>query len=159
LNPRDPAQFVERELLKLALQHPELVSPAFDQYGEDEFPTEPYTAVRRAIGKSGGTAYGVSLPDFTGAVRTACPDDQVRGLVNELTVEPIRSRRAPDALYAGEFLVKLRLQAVERRVAEVRAHLRRIEGRGSAEESAVQGELWALEQYGQQLRTRGAAAL
>ncbi|MGV9264343.1 DNA primase [Kitasatospora sp. NPDC003701] len=160
LNPRDPAQFVERELLKLALQHPDLVSPAFDHYGEDEFPTPPYTAVRRAIGQAGGAAYGATLADFTGTVRDVAPDDQVRSLVTELIVEPVRSRRKVDAIYAGEFLVKLRLLAVDRRVDEVRAHLQRLGTRASAEElHAVQTELWQLQQYGQGLRSRGAAAL
>ncbi|WP_405013431.1 DNA primase [Kitasatospora sp. NBC_01539] len=160
LDPRDPAQFVERELLKLALQHPDLVSPAFDQYAEEEFPTPPYRAVRQAVGAAGGAAYGAALPDFTATVREACPDDEVRRLVTELTVEPIRSRRKADVLYAGEFLVKLRLQAVDRRVAEVRAHLQRLGSRASAEEmNAVQSELYALQQYGHQLRSRGTAAL
>ncbi|MDH6705463.1 DNA primase [Kitasatospora sp. MAA19] len=160
LNPRDPAQFVERELLKLALQHPDLVSPAFDHYGDDEFPTLPYTAVRQAIAKAGGAAYGATLPDFTNAVREAAPDDQVRSLVTELTVEPVRSRRKVDAIYAGEFLVKLRLLAVDRRIAEVRGYLQRLGHRADAEQlHAVQTELWQLQQYGQQLRSRGAAAL
>ncbi|WP_030233545.1 DNA primase [Streptomyces sp. NRRL S-350] len=160
LNPRDPAQFVERELLKLALQHPDLVSPAFDHYGDDEFPTPPYTAVRQAIAKAGGAAYGATLPDFTSAVREAAPDDQVRSLVTELTVEPVRSRRKADAIYAGEFLVKLRLLAVDRRVAEVRGYLQRLGPRADAEQlHAVQTELWQLQQYGQQLRSQGAAAL
>ncbi|MEV7183256.1 DNA primase [Kitasatospora sp. NPDC093102] len=160
LNPRDPAQFVERELLKLALQHPDLVSPAFDHYGEDEFPTPPYAAVRQAIAKAGGAAYGAGLPDFTSAVREAAPDDQVRSLVTELTVEPVRSRRKADAIYAGEFLVKLRLLAVDRRITEVRGYLQRLGPRAEAEQlHAVQTELWQLQQYGQQLRSRGAAAL
>ncbi|MER5864442.1 DNA primase [Kitasatospora sp. NPDC002040] len=160
LDPKDPAQFVERELLKLALQHPDLVSPAFDNYGDEEFPTPPYTAVRRAIRQTGGAAYGATLPDFTSTVREACPDDQVRSLVTELTVEPIRTRRAPDVVYAGEFLVKLRLQAVDRRIAEVRGQLQRLGNRGTPEElAAVQGELWALQQYAQGLRTHGSAGL
>ncbi|MFD9687742.1 DNA primase [Kitasatospora sp. NPDC059146] len=160
LNPRDPAQFVERELLKLALQHPELVSPAFDQYGDDEFPTPPYTAVRQAIAKAGGTGYGAAAPDFTGAVREASPDDQVRSLVTELTVEPVRSLRKADAVYAGEFLVKLRLLAVDRRIAEVRGYLQRLGHRADAEQlHAVQTELWQLQQYGDQLKSRGAGAL
>ncbi|MER7754233.1 DNA primase [Kitasatospora sp. NPDC097643] len=160
LNPRDPAQFVERELLKLALQHPDLVSPAFDHYGDDEFPTPPYTAVRQAVAKAGGAAYGATLPDFTSAVREAAPDDRVRSLVTELTVEPVRSRRKADAVYAGEFLVKLRLLAVDRRIAEVRGYLQRLGPRAEAEQlHAVQTELWQLQQYGQQLRSRGAAAL
>ncbi|WP_344462478.1 DNA primase [Kitasatospora kazusensis] len=160
LNPKDPAQFVERELLKLALQHPDLVSPAFDNYGDEEFPTPPYAAVRAAVRQAGGAAYGATLPDFTAVVREVCPDDQVRRLVTELTVEPIRTRRAADAIYAGEFLVKLRLQAVDRRIAEVRAQLQRLGNRSSAEEmNAVQSELWALQQYGQGLRSRGFEGL
>ncbi|MET8539683.1 DNA primase [Kitasatospora sp. NPDC004799] len=160
LNPRDPAQFVERELLKLALQHPDLVSPAFDHYGEDEFPTPPYTAVRQAIAKAGGAAYGATLPDFTSAVREAAPDDRVRSLVTELTVEPVRSRRKADAVYAGEFLVKLRLLAVDRRITEVRGYLQRLGPRAEAEQlHAVQTELWQLQQYGDQLKSRGAAGL
>ncbi|MFJ8430511.1 DNA primase [Kitasatospora sp. NPDC094019] len=160
LNPRDPAQFVERELLKLALQHPDLVSPAFDNYAEDEFPTPPYTAVRRAVGQAGGAAYGATLADFTSVVREVCPDDRVRSLVTELTVEPVRSRRKVDAVYAGEFLVKLRLLAVDRRVDEVRAHLQRLGNRAAPEDlHAVQTELWQLQQYGQSLRSGGSAAL
>ncbi|GAA1384639.1 DNA primase [Kitasatospora putterlickiae] len=160
LNPRDPAQFVERELLKLALQHPDLVAPAFDNYAEDEFPTPPYTAVRRAIGQAGGAAYGATLADFTAVVREVSPDDRVRSLVTELTVEPVRSRRKVDAVYAGEFLVKLRMLAVDRRVGEVRAHLQRLGNRAAPEElHAVQTELWQLQQYGQSLRSLGAAAL
>ena len=161
LNPRDPAQFVERELLKLALQHPALVAPTFDFYAQDEFPTPPYGQVRAAIAAAGGVAVGAASPDaWSGLVRAAAPDDGVRGLITELTVEPVRTRRAADALYAGEFLVKLRLQAVDRRVADCRAHLQRLGPRATAEQlSAVQGELWALQQYGQGLRERGAAAL
>ncbi|WP_328956913.1 DNA primase [Kitasatospora purpeofusca] len=160
LNSRDPAQFVERELLKLALQHPDLVAPAFDNYAEDEFPTPPYTAVRRAIGQAGGAAYGATLADFTSVVREICPDDRVRSLVTELTVEPVRSRRKVDAVYAGEFLVKLRLLAVDRRVDEVRAHLQRLGNRAAPEDlHAVQTELWQLQQYGQSLRSGGSAAL
>ncbi|MFF8769147.1 DNA primase [Kitasatospora sp. NPDC015120] len=160
LDPRDPNQFVERETLKLALQYPELVSPAFDNYGEDEFVTPPYAEVRRVIGRAGGVAYGTTVADFTGVVREACPDDTVRSLVTELTVEPVRSVRKADAIYAGNFLVTLRLHAVDRRVAEVRAHLQRIGTRAAPEElQAVQGELFALQQYGHRLRSHGAAAL
>ncbi|PYC73891.1 DNA primase [Streptomyces tateyamensis] len=160
LDPRDPAGFVERELIKLALQYPELVSPAFDQYGEDEFTAPPYAAVRRAIGRAGGAAYGASVPNFLALVQEAAEDSQIRGLVTELTVEPIRTRRKPDALYAGEFLVRLRRAAVQRRVTEVRGQLQRLGNRVSPEELApVQQELWALQQYDDNLKTRGAAGL
>ncbi|MEZ0091659.1 DNA primase [Streptacidiphilus sp. EB129] len=161
LNPRDPAQFVERELLKLALQYPALVAPTFDFFAEEEFPTPPYATVRAAIAAAGGVAAGAAAPDaWSPTVREAAPDEAVRGLITELTVEPVRTRRAADEVYAGEFLVKLRLQAVDRRVADCRAHLQRLGPRATPEQlSAVQGELWALQQYGQGLRERGASAL
>jgi DNA primase len=161
LDPRNPAQFVERELLKLALQFPALVAPTFDAYAEEEFPTPPYAMVRAAIADAGGVAAGAAAPDaWSPRVREAAPDDAVRGLITELTVEPVRTRRAADALYAGEFLVNLRLQAVDRRIADCRAHMQRL-GAGASEEqlSAVRGELWQLQQYRQALRDRGAAAL
>ncbi|WP_327069348.1 DNA primase [Kitasatospora sp. NBC_01250] len=160
LDPRDPAQFVERELLKLAMQHPELVSPAFDQYGEEEFTAPPYAAVRRSIGKAGGTTYGAALPHFLTQVQENAENDQIRSLINELTVEPVRTRRKPDEIYAGEFLVKLRRASVSRRVQEVRAQLQRLGSRATAEELApVQQELWALQQYDDNLKTRGSAGL
>ncbi len=156
LDLRSPAHRVERELLKLALQHPQLVSPAFDAYGEDEFTAPPYTAVRRAIAEAGGAESADA--DYLARVRDVAPDDTVRGMVTELAVEAVM-HKAPD-IYAGEVLVRVRLLAVERRVAEVRASLTRLGPRADeARLAAVQGELWALQQYGQRLREQGAAAL
>jgi DNA primase len=156
LDLRSPAHRVERELLKLALQHPVLVSPAFDAYGEDEFTAPPYVAVRRAIAEAGGAE--AADAEFLARVRDVAPDDTVRGMVTELAVEPVM-HKAPD-IYAGEVLVRVRLLAVDRRVSEVRASLARLGHRADeAQLAAVQGELWALQQYGQRLREQGAAAL
>jgi DNA primase len=149
---------VERELLKLALQHPGLVSPAFDAFGEDEFTAPPYALVRRAIAEAGG-AEGADEAYLT-RVRDAAPDDAMRALVTELAVEELRTRREPDWIYAGEQLVTVRLHAVERRITEVRGHLRRLGPRADpAQEAAVTNELWALQQYERGLRDKGAAAL
>jgi DNA primase len=158
LDLRSPAHRVERELLKLALQHPHLVSPAFDAYGEDEFTGAPYAVVRRVIADAGGVA--AADGEYLARVRDLAPDDTVRALVTELAVEQLITRRAVDALYAGEQLVAVRLQAVDRRIAEVRANLARLGPRAdTATLAAVQNELWALQQYGQRLREQGAVAL
>src|SRR5581483_5579616 len=127
-DPRDPRRQVERELLKLALQTPALVAPVLDAFGEDEFPTPAYRAVRAAVAAAGGVAYGADGAGdaWVGLVREACPDGAVRALVTELAVEPLRTRREADALYAGGFLVSLRAAAVDRRVSEVRGHLSRL---------------------------------
>ncbi|MFC0600939.1 DNA primase [Streptomyces palmae] len=158
LNLRSPAHRVERELLKLALQRPELVSPAFDAYGEDEFTGPPYAAVRRAIEEAGGTT--AADADYLARVRETAPDDTVRAMVTELAVEPLHTRRDPDEAYAGVQLVAVRLAAVNQRVTEVRGTLQRLGQHADPQQlAAVQNELWVLQQYGQALRERGAAAL
>lgn len=157
---RNPIYATERELLKLALQRPELVSPAFDAYGVDEFTAAPYAAVRQAILDAGGAEYGMQDPqEYLVRVREAAPDDTVRAMVTELAVEAIM-RRTVDENYAGEQLVTVRRRAVERRVQEIQITARRLEAGGDpAQLAAVHNELWVLQQYDQSLKTRGAEAL
>ncbi|AJE40564.1 DNA primase [Streptomyces nodosus] len=160
LNLRNPVYATERELLKLALQQPELVSPAFDAYGVDEFTAAPYAAVRRTILEAGGAEWGVQDPqEYLVRVREAAPDDTVRAMVTELAVEAIL-RRTVDEAYAGTVLVTVRRRAVERRVRDVQSTLTRLGHQADpAQLSAVQNELWVLQQYDQALRERGATAL
>ncbi|MFF8383528.1 DNA primase [Streptomyces kanasensis] len=160
LNLRSPAHRTERELLKLALQYPALVSPAFDAYGADEFTAPPYAAVRRTIAEAGGAEQGVhDAAGYVARVRDAAPDDTVRALVTELAVEVIHGRTV-DETYAGDHLVQVRLRAVDRRIRDVQGSLTRLGGQGDPERfAAVQNELWVLQQYAQSLRNRGADAL
>ncbi|MFI6247827.1 DNA primase [Streptomyces sp. NPDC051016] len=160
LNLRNAVYATERELLKLALQRPELVSPAFDAYGLDEFTAEPYAAVRLAIMEAGGAEYGVQDPqEYLVRVRETAPDDTVRAMVTELAVEAIM-RRTVDENYAGEQLVTVRRRAVDRRIHEIQITLTRLGSGGDpAQLASVQNELWVLQQYGQALREQGAAAL
>ncbi|MEU0665473.1 DNA primase [Streptomyces lavendulocolor] len=160
LNLRSPAHRTERELLKLALQHPALVSPAFDAYGADEFTAPPYAAVRRTIAEAGGAEQGIgNAAEYLARVRDAAPDDTVRALVTELAVEVIHGRTV-DETYAGDQLVQVRLRAVDRRIRDVQGSLARLGTHGDPDHlAAVQNELWVLQQYGQSLRNHGAAAL
>ena len=160
IDPRDKVQLVERELLKLALQHPELVSPAFDAYDETEFTIPAYAQVHQAIAAAGGVERAGD--GWLARVRSAAPDDTVRMLVTELAVEQPHtpSGRVPDEIYAGEQLVTVRRRAVLRRVDEIRATQKRLSERASpAELAAVTSELWALQQYERALRDVGPAAL
>ncbi|MGW7523793.1 DNA primase [Streptomyces sp. NPDC054783] len=157
---RNPVYAAERELLKLALQRPELVSPAFDAYGTDEFTAPPYAAVRQTIAEAGGAEYGVQDPqEYLVRVREAAPDDTARAMVTELAVEPIL-RRTVDETYAGTVLVQIRRRAVERRIHDIQSQLTRLATGGDpAQLAAVQNEMWVLQQYDQALRERGAEAL
>ncbi|MEW2623553.1 DNA primase [Streptomyces sp. NPDC048106] len=157
---RNPVYAAERELLKLALQRPELVSPAFDAYGVDEFTAPPYAAVRQTIAEAGGAEYGASDPqEYLVRVREAAPDDTARAMVTELAVEPIL-RRTVDETYAGTVLVQIRRRAVERRIRDIEFQMTRLSSGGDPSQlAAVQNEMWILQQYDQSLRERGAEAL
>ncbi|MFF8943308.1 DNA primase [Streptomyces sp. NPDC014864] len=164
LHLRNPVHATERELLKLALQRPELVSPAFDAYGVDEFTAPPYAAVRQAVLDAGGAEYGVQDPqEYLVRVRELAPDDSVRAMVTELAVEAImmpRGAKGADEVYAGAQLVTVRRRAVERRVRDIQSRLTRLGAGGDpAELAAVQNELWVLQQYDQALRVHGTDAL
>ncbi|MCF3961104.1 DNA primase [Streptomyces fuscigenes] len=157
---RNPVYATERELLKLALQRPELVTPAFDAYEIDEFTAPPYAEVRACIDQAGGAEQGCAdVRDYLARVREAAPDDGVRKLVTELAVEVFRGKSI-DELYAGQQLVQVRIRAVDRRIQDVTSALTRLGNGGDPQQyTAVQNELWVLQQYGQTLRNHGVAAL
>ncbi|MEU8704864.1 DNA primase [Streptomyces sp. NPDC048565] len=160
LNLRSPAHRTERELLKLALQKPALVSPAFDAYGVDEFTAPPYAAVRQCIAEAGGAELGVAeTREYLVQVLDATPDDTVRKLVTELAVEVFHGKSI-DESYAGQHLVKVRLRAVDRRIDDVQGSLARLGSNVAPDHlAAAQNEVWVLQQYAQSLRSHGADAL
>ncbi|MGA5899965.1 DNA primase [Streptomyces venetus] len=164
LHLRNPVYATERELLKLALQYPQLVSPTFDAYGVDEFTAPPYAAVRQAILDAGGAEFGAhDQQDYLIRVREAAPDDRVRAMVTELAVESVmlpRGVKEVNESYAGDQLVTVRRRAVARRIKDMHSTFTRLgTGDDSAQLAAVQNELWVLEKYDRALRDHGAAAL
>ncbi|MFE5089412.1 DNA primase [Streptomyces sp. NPDC056638] len=160
LNLRSPAHRTERELLKLALQKPALVSPAFDAYGADEFTAPPYAAVRQCIAEAGGAEMGVpETREYLVQVLDAAPNDTVRNLVTELAVEVFHGKTI-DETYAGMQLVQVRLRAVDRRINDVQGSLARLGSNVAPDHlAAAQNEVWVLQQYAQALRNNGADAL
>ncbi|MET7637953.1 DNA primase [Streptomyces sp. NPDC005438] len=156
LHLRNKAQLTERELLKLALQHPQLVAPAFDAYLPDEFTAPPYAQVRRAIEEAGGVE--AADRDYLDRVREAAPDDTVRSLITELAVESPRLRRQVDETYAGMQLVAVRRAAVNERIRELEGSALRLESEGG-DSTELRREIWALQRYGTGLAERGAEAL
>ncbi|MFE4669981.1 DNA primase [Streptomyces sp. NPDC056716] len=159
LNLRNPVYATERELLKLALQRPELVAPAFDAYGVDEFTAAPYAAVREAILDAGGADLGTADPqEYVARVREAAPDDTVRAMVTELAVEVIL-RKTVDEQYAGFQLVAVRRRAVTRRLEDLQSRLTRLSYEDPAEAAAVQNEMMVLTRYDRALQDEGPSAL
>ncbi len=155
--PGERPLLVDREALKTALQYPALAAAAFDELPPEAFDHPAYVAVRAAIAGAGGTAKGAAEPGerWVGLVLEAAANDAVRSVVTELAVEPLRLAGEPDARYVDEQVSYLRERMVQRRVAEVRSQLQRIDPEAD-EYQQVFGELVQLEQQRRSLRERAA---
>ncbi len=85
---------MERELLKLALQQPALVSAAgFDDLDPAAYLHPAYRLLATAITAAGGTGVGRSGADWVTTVHGVATDDVVAALVPELAVEQVLLRR------------------------------------------------------------------
>jgi DNA primase len=158
----DPVIQVEREALKLAVQRPALCGPAFDAIDPGSFTAAPHAAVRALIDACGGTGAVVDARQWVSQLRDTAPDDQTRGFVTRLAVEPLRVPRAdgePDARYADAVLARLEEIAVSRRISQIKSRLQRLNPVESAAYNRTFGDLVAMEQRRKSLLERAAGAL
>ena len=145
-DPRDPTLQVEREALKVAVQRPALLGPAFDQLDPLAFTHLAYGEVRDAVAKAGGTGSTAGGDVWVNAVLEAANDDRVRALITELVVEPILAATEPDERYARAQLAQLRVRAVDRQIADVKSRLQRLNPIEAASEyNRLFGDLVTLE--------------
>ena len=149
----DPRSLVEREALKLALQEPVLAGPMFDAVDETVYAHPVHAAVRLAIASVGGAASAAGGPGWIEAVRDASGDLAAKAVVGELAVEPLRNDGALDPRYVVVQVSRLQLFAVNRRVADVKSRLQRVNPVTEADEyHRLFGELLSLEQHARALR-------
>jgi DNA primase len=148
---RDPILAVQREALKCALQEPGLVSAWYASVEPEAYPDPTLRAVHEAIATAGGPRPElVGLP-WVDAVLAACPDDDVRGRVRGLAVEPLPVSQEADARYATSVIARLLEMDAARRIGELRGKLQRLE-EGAPEQAAAFADLMALESYRRDLR-------
>ncbi|HEY5186276.1 MAG TPA: DNA primase [Actinomycetes bacterium] len=158
-HPDDRDLLVDREALKLGLQHPALIGPSLDALEPAAFAHPAYVAVKRALDDAGGmVAAGGGGEAWVAAVREAAANDAVRSVVTELAVEPTRVDGDPDDRYAAEQVARLQERQLTRRVVELKSRLQRINPEESEEYNKVFGELIALEQQRRLLRDRAIGA-
>ncbi|SDS71565.1 DNA primase [Actinopolymorpha singaporensis] len=159
-DPNEPRLSAERELLKLVVQSPTVVGPAFDALEESDFTHPAYVAVRRASAGAGGVGTSAGGDAWVSALADHSPDDAVRGLVTALAVEPLRAAGTPDQRYAGSLLARVQELAVARRIADVKSKLQRMNPVEQTEAyNKLFGELVALEQHRRGLRERAVGGL
>jgi DNA primase len=155
-----PRSLVERETLKLALQEPALSGPMFDAVDHTAYAHPVHEAVRLAIAEAGGAASATSGPGWIEAVRDACGDLGAQAIVGELAVEPLRVDGDPTPTYVAVQLAQLQLFALNRRIADAKSRLQRVNPVTNQEEyNQLFGELVSLEQHARALREQTSGGL
>ena len=150
-DPRDPRLSIERDTLKLVVQHPTLVGRLANPVDESDFTHGAYRAVWRCISESGGAPSAGA--DWAVRLREATADDRVKGLVTALAVEPIPSPKQPTEQYVRQHVARLRELTALRRIAELKSRLQRTNPiEEAADYNRMFGELVALEQHRRELR-------
>jgi DNA primase len=160
---RDPVVQIEREALKLAVQRPALCGPVFDALGAGCFTAPVHAAAFGIVAGCGGAGTAPGGREWAERLRNAAPDDQVRGFMTQLAVEPLQAPRAdgePDARYASEVLARIEELAVSRQIAQIKSRLQRMNPvTEQAEYGRMFGDLIALEQRHRVLIDPAADAL
>ncbi|HEX5292537.1 MAG TPA: DNA primase [Streptosporangiaceae bacterium] len=160
---RDPVLQIEREALKLAVQRPALCGPVFDALGAACFTAPVHAAAFEIVVGCGGAGSAPGGREWAERLRNAAGDDQLRGFVTQLAVEPLQAPRAdgePDARYASEVLARIEELAVSRQIAQIKSRLQRMNPvTEQAEYHRMFGDLIALEQRHRVLIDPAADAL
>ena len=154
--PNDPATAVQREALKCALQEPGLSSGWYATVEASAFPHPAYLSVHDAVMAAGGPQPGLADAVWIQAVLDACPDDDVRTRVRELSVDPMPVSNAADARYITSVIARLLELDASRRIEDLRGRVQRADV-GSPQRDALFAELMSLEAYRRDLREQGEA--
>jgi DNA primase len=137
VNLTDPILVLEREVLKVKLQISDLASSWVD-LEQNAFSYPAYDALRKVI-DSTDTFTTESLLD-------KCDSDEMKSLVTELTVEPIRTDGEVSDRYITSIFARLREVALTRAIGEIKSTLQRLNPVENDEQyQEIFGQLVAME--------------
>lgn len=150
---RDPRFALERDLLKLVIQHGRVVGGSLADVGANDFTHPVYRTVWELVVAAGGPEAGAADPQWGVRLRDSAPDAMVASAISALAVEPLRTSREPDAAYVAQHAYRLLELTTLRRIAEVKSRLQRTNPVEQVTDyNRMFGELVALEQHRRQLR-------
>ncbi|HET9499059.1 MAG TPA: DNA primase [Marmoricola sp.] len=153
-DPRDPRLTLERETLKLVVQHPQAVAGVAGDVSADDFTHPAYRALWEAVGHAGGIP-ATDDSQWGARLTGATADERLRSLISALAVERVHTAKEPDAPYALQHVSRLRELTVMRRIADLKSRLQRTNPVEQAVDyNRMFGELVALEQRRRELREK-----
>jgi DNA primase len=117
VNLRDPILMMEREVLKIKLQFPEMAKD-WELLEKNAFSYWAYHQLRIQID---------SAPELNiQKLLESSESEDIRALITELTVEPIRTDREISERYIAAIFARLREVALSRSIAEIKSTLQRL---------------------------------
>ncbi|MDP3892026.1 DNA primase [Nocardioides sp.] len=150
---RDPRFQLERETLKLVIQHPGAVGGTIRDVGVNDFTHPTFRGVWELVAASGGPAAGVKDPGWATGLRAGATDPEVSSAISALGVEPLLTAREPDAAYVAAHVYRLQELTAMRRITDLKSKLQRTNPvEEPTEYNRMFGELVALEQHRRTLR-------
>ena len=152
---KDPRFALERETLKLVVQHPEVVGHAARDVDADDFTHPTYRAVWEAVTACGGPTAAPATEVWVSKLRDNVEDGPVAHALGALAVEPVLSAKEPDRAYVNAHVYRLQELTAMRRIADLKSKLQRTNPVDQATEyNRMFGELVALEQHRRTLREK-----
>jgi DNA primase len=152
---RDPRFSLERETLKLVVQHPSVVQRIAKDVDGDDFTHPTYRAVWDAVTACGGPAAAPPGDVWAAKLRDTLTDEPAVRALTALAVEPLLSAKEPDAAYVAAHVYRLQELTTLRRISDLKAKLQRTNPVEQATDyNRMFGELVALEQHRRALREK-----
>ena len=137
VNLTDPILVLEREVIKVKLQISGLASSWID-LEPNAFSYPLYDQLRQVIDANDGFT--------TESLLEKCESDELKSLVTELTVEPIRTDGEVSERYINSIIARLREVALSRSIAEIKSTLQRLNPvENDAQYQEIFGQLVAME--------------
>jgi DNA primase len=156
---RDPRFSIERETLKLMIQHPAAVGRSAADVGANDFTHPTYRAVWEMVAAAGGPATGAADPGWASRLRDAATDPAVSSAISALGVEPLRTAKEPEPSYVAAHVYRLLELTAMRRIADLKSRLQRTNPvEQTADYNRMFGELVALEQHRRSMRELAVGA-
>jgi DNA primase len=152
---RDPRFSLERETLKLVVQHPGVVGSVAKDVDGHDFTHPTYRAVWDAVSACGGPTAAPAVEVWVSKLRDSVEDGPVAHLLGALAVEPVLSAKEPDRAYVAAHVYRLQEVTAMRRIADLKSRLQRTNPvEHAADYNRMFGELVALEQHRRTLREK-----
>ncbi|HYO39892.1 MAG TPA: toprim domain-containing protein, partial [Nocardioidaceae bacterium] len=151
---RDPRFSLERETLKLVVQHPEAVGRMASDVDGGDFLHPTYRAVWDRVTACGGPSGAPGGEVWVAKLRDSVSDPAVASALSALAVEPLMVTE-PTPAYVAAHVFRLQEVTALRAIADLKSRLQRTSPVEQATDyNRMFGELVALEQHRRTLREK-----